>query len=50
MTMLFLCGLGVPSTLLRTCFARDIPSFGCGVAALDSLWLIVLSLFFCASW
>jgi hypothetical protein len=25
-----LCGLGVPSTSLRTCFARDNPTFGCG--------------------
>ena len=34
-----LCGLCVPSTLLRTCFARDNPSFGCGCAALGSLRL-----------
>jgi hypothetical protein len=52
-----LCGLGVPSTLLRTCFAGNIPIsflrflrplrlifrfrilFGCGFAALGSLWL-----------
>src|SRR5919108_199765 len=32
----FLCGLCVPSTLLRTCFAGDIPSFGCGCAALST--------------
>jgi hypothetical protein len=25
-----LCGLSVPSATLRTCFAGDIPSFGCG--------------------
>jgi hypothetical protein len=29
-----LCGLGVPSAMLRTCFAGDIPRFGCGFAAL----------------
>ena len=28
-----LCGLCVPSTSLRTCFAGDIPKFGCGIAA-----------------
>ena len=26
--------LGVPSTLLETCFAGDLPAFGCGAAAL----------------
>ena len=31
----FLRGLCVPSTLLRTCFAGDIPSFGCGWATLS---------------
>ena len=25
------------------CFARDIPSFGCGGAALGPLWLILFS-------
>ena len=35
-----LCGLGVPSTALSTCFAGDSPSFGYGSAALRSLRLI----------
>ena len=30
--------LCVPSTLLRTCFAGDIPSIGCGSAALGASW------------
>ena len=27
-----LCGLGVPSAVLRTCFAGDTPKFGCGLS------------------
>jgi hypothetical protein len=29
-----LCGHCAPSASLRTCFAGDTPSFGCGLAAL----------------
>jgi hypothetical protein len=35
---LFFAPFAFPSTMLRTCFARDIPKFGCGFPALCPSW------------